>query len=338
MLADHTADSKGIQPWPGFDLDRAGLFGVLLFFVLSAFLLTYLFFIQPRENLAHPATWLNYVVRRIARIVPLYALVLVVMAWVEPDFGSADVANHLLLRDGQAHFWTIAVEVKYYFILPVVVVLSRLVFDGYWKSGVGASIAIATILYFIGGFLETVWSMNESVWLSDYLWVFLAGSGAGLLYATMVRRSWTLDRYSTWFDVVAIACLAAALIRIPSVYVIIFGGEKIGKLPGDLGVFAALWSIFLLCVLLGRGWIRRILATPLLRSLGLVSYSVYLWHPFVLDYAETLALPLAMRWAVFLGGTAAIATATYWLVERPLSKLSIPSTFRFGKGATSSAG
>jgi peptidoglycan/LPS O-acetylase OafA/YrhL len=329
VLADHATDSDALRLGTGADLDRAGLFGVLLFFVLSAFLLTYLFFIQPNQNLAHPATWLNYVLRRFLRIFPLYALAVLVMAWNEPDFIRADVMNHLLLRDGQAHFWTIAVEVKYYFILPAVVLLSALVFARRWKAATAAVSIVGVLVYFGGGFFETVWSMTRDVWLSEYLGVFLAGSGVGVLYATIVRQGWSFEKYRTWFDVVGVLCLVLAILRIPGVYTAIFRpSEEINKLTGDLGVFAALWSIFLLATLLGRGWLRGALSFAPLRWLGLVSYSVYLWHPFVLDYAEELAFPTAVRWLIFLGGTAAISTLTYWLVERPLASIRLPSRTR----------
>lgn len=333
VLADHTVDSKGLQLWPGFDLDRAGFFGVLLFFVLSAFLLTYLFFIQPKEHLANPNTWLNYILRRFLRIFPLYALAILVMAWIEPDFVRADVMNHLQLRDGQGHFWTIAVEVKYYFLLPAVVLVGGLVSLGRWKAGLAALAAVAAAIYFGGGFFETVWSMDKDVWLSKYLGIFLTGSAAGILYAAIVRQGWSFEKYRTWFDVVGIACLAIAVLRIPSVYTAIFpSSEEVNKLSGDLGVFAALWSIFLLATLLGRGWLHSALSFAPLRWLGLISYSVYLWHPFVLDYAEELALPIAGRWLVFLGGTAAIATFSYWAVERPLASIRLPSRSRSSSG------
>ena len=329
VLADHTVDSKGLQLWEGFDLDRAGFFGVLLFFVLSAFLLTYLFFIQPRENFARPTTWLNYVLRRFLRIFPLYALAVLAMAWIEPDFVRADVMNHLYLRDGQAHFWTIAVEVKYYFILPAVVLLGGLVMSQRWKIGAATLAAVGLLIYFGGGFFETIWSMDDDVWLSEYLGIFLAGSAVGILYAAVVRQGWKLEKYRTWFDVLGFASLALAVLLIPSVYSTIFpSSEEINKVPGDIGILAALWSIFLLAALLGRGSLSSALSFAPLRWLGLISYSVYLWHPFVLDYAEELALPIALRWLVFLGGTAAIATLTYWVVERPLASIRLPSRTR----------
>lgn len=336
VLADHLADSDRLRLIPGMDLDRTGFFGVLLFFVLSAFLLTFLFFIQPKENLAHPATWLNYVLRRFLRIFPLYTLAVLAMAWVEPDFVRADVFNHLLLKDGQAHFWTIAVEVKYYFILPAVVLITGLALFQRWKSVAIALAAVVAITYFAGGFFETVWSMNEEVWLSEYLGVFLGGSAMGILYALFVRSGWNVDKYRTWIEAAGWLALSLVILRIPSVYSLLFHpAEEVNKLEGDLGILTALWSIFLLAALLGRGWLRSALSAAPLRWLGLISYSVYLWHPFVLDYAEELSQPTYVCWIVFLGGTAAISTLTYWVIERPLGSIRLPAPQKDPRSAES---
>ncbi|MGV3533349.1 MAG: acyltransferase family protein [Chthoniobacteraceae bacterium] len=326
VLADHLADSDRLRLIPGMDLDRAGFFGVLLFFVLSAFLLTFLFFIQPKENLAHPTTWLNYVLRRFLRIFPLYTLAVLAMAWVHPDFVRADVFNHLLLKDGQEHFWTIAVEVKYYFILPAVVLIAGLALFRRWKSVAIAGAAVFAITYFGGGFLETIWSMDEDVWLSEYLGVFLAGSATGIFYALFLRSGRSVEKYRTWIEAAGWLALGIVILRIPSVYTLLFRpAEEVNKLDGDLGILAALWSIFILAALLGRGWLQTALSVAPLRWLGLISYSVYLWHPFVLDYAEELAQPAYVCWLVFLVGTGAISTLTYWVVERPLGSIRLPA-------------
>jgi peptidoglycan/LPS O-acetylase OafA/YrhL len=74
----------------------------------------------------------------------------------------------------------------------------------------------------------------------------------------------------------------------------------------------------------GGGWVRRVLAWPVLAWLGLISYGIFLWHgPLVLWLAEQDAdtwipgsgylsmLSIAVAMAV------ACAAASYYLVERP---------------------
>src|ERR1700712_3415280 len=72
VLLDHASDAE-LRLFPAADMNRAGKYGVYLFFVLSAFLLTHLLLLRPAE-LTRARTWVNYAVRRFLRIFPLYAL------------------------------------------------------------------------------------------------------------------------------------------------------------------------------------------------------------------------------------------------------------------------
>src|SRR3546814_1595285 len=49
--------------------------------------------------------------------------------------------------------------------------------------------------------------------------------------------------------------------------------------------FGVLWSALVLGVLHGPGWLRRPFAHPVLRLVGVVSFSAYLWHMPILDFA-----------------------------------------------------
>jgi peptidoglycan/LPS O-acetylase OafA/YrhL len=106
--------------------------------------------------------------------------------------------------------------------------------------------------------------------------------------------------------------------------------------PGhSTGVFLLRHAIFggvglavLLPAVIGdpsHGFVRRLLANPVLLYLGLVSYAIYLWHPTV--------ILLFVRHGVIGGGpqllwplgvlavTVAAATFSYYAVERPALRL-----------------
>jgi peptidoglycan/LPS O-acetylase OafA/YrhL len=77
----------------------------------------------------------------------------------------------------------------------------------------------------------------------------------------------------------------------------------------------------------GTVW-QRILTNPALQFLGLVSYSVYIWHePLMLELRNHTALindaPSAFPWnaLVLVIGSIAVATLSYWLVEHPMTNL-----------------
>src|SRR3954447_25098080 len=65
VLLDHAADAD-MQPFG--NLNRLGKYGVYLFFVLSAFLLTHQFQAWRQSDFLQPWRWGNYFLRRAARV------------------------------------------------------------------------------------------------------------------------------------------------------------------------------------------------------------------------------------------------------------------------------
>ncbi len=114
----------------------AGRAGVVLFFFLSAFLISGPFFHDPRKALTWQA-WTTYGLRRLFRIVPLYFAVLLALfcADIEPLNRSTLSANahllarHLTFQKGLSVFWTIIVEMRFYVVLPLLLIVSALVLE-----------------------------------------------------------------------------------------------------------------------------------------------------------------------------------------------------------------
>ncbi len=77
-----------------------------------------------------------------------------------------------------------------------------------------------------------------------------------------------------------------------------------------------------------RGALRRALGNPVAVWLGLVSYGIYLWHGAVVlqlerwRFGDLGILPPVLLWAAgAVAGTAVLAAASYYLVERPALSL-----------------
>lgn len=317
VLLDHASDA-GMRLFEAAALNRLGKFGVYLFFVLSAFLLTYQFYVRRREEFLDARTWWNYAVRRFLRIFPVYAVVVctyVLMDEIEPR----DIATHLLLRDGKDAFWTIPVEVKFYFLLPFIVLALFWAGRKHWLWGLIASVG-AVIAGAVLCTLEEPWSLQENVLLAPNLAAF----GFGVLAAIAYGRLHALDltRWRPWLDAAAAVALVAVVLRVPAIYNAIFSShDPVSKLAGDVPICGALWAVFLLGITLGKGVMSRAMSWAPLRYLGLISFSAYLWHvKFVADF-DDMPLPPVLRLVVFLAVVIAIASVSYFLFERPLLKL-----------------
>src|SRR3954469_22490824 len=159
VLLDHASDAE-LRLFPAANMNRAGKYGVHLFFVLSAFLLTHLLLLRPAAELARARTWINYAVRRFLRIFPLYVLVLAVVVLLH-RLKWHDFFTHILLRDGKRQFWTIPVEVKYYMILPLVAVTLSWLRERRWLrgllAGLGAVAVGAAIIHW-----EHNWALSKA--------------------------------------------------------------------------------------------------------------------------------------------------------------------------------
>jgi peptidoglycan/LPS O-acetylase OafA/YrhL len=331
VLLDHASDAH-LRIFPAANMNRAGKYGVYLFFVLSAFLLTHLLLLRPAAELARARTWINYAVRRFLRIFPLFALVLAVLVIIH-RLKWHDFFTHILLRDGKRQFWTIPVEVKYYMILPLVAVTLSWLRERRWLggllAGMGAIAVGALVLY-----AEGLWSISKPVLLSQYLEPFLLGTIAALAHQAMAKRPVGTARFAVWFEVVAFAALAASIVHIPSIYNAIFTPHHVVKKFGyESAVCGVFWTLVLLGMLHGTGWMRRLFELAPIRYLGLISYSVYLWHvkflsdvddmkwPKILTGGVRTILPSPLRLVIFIVIVVGVATISYFLIERPLSRL-----------------
>ncbi|WP_062067487.1 acyltransferase family protein [Cellvibrio sp. OA-2007] len=132
------ASKNNMDLLPGFDFSGIGKGGVYLFFLLSSFLLT-LPFLEKGKSAFAIRPMVNYGVRRFFRIYPLfvfYLLSCVLGTWLVAYFDIytplggipfalnwSDFFAHLLLQKGYSVTWSIPVEFRYYFVLPLVAAL-----------------------------------------------------------------------------------------------------------------------------------------------------------------------------------------------------------------------
>jgi peptidoglycan/LPS O-acetylase OafA/YrhL len=307
---------------------RCGFLGVQLFFVLSGFLITTL---MLREVARSKRLDLGrFYLRRILRIIPAYLAYLAVLAALQLC-GRASLNGRAWLALGTytvnflpstpvavSHIWSLSVEEHFYLLWPLL--MAGLTLASCRQAAfacVGVALALRWLALFFG----------PDHGLAIDLWTFtrLDDIAVGCLLAFAARDAdWRRRLHHLGSNRLAPLVPLAVLVTGQ-----VFFSRRIGGRLFDpfvlrlvLGLANAVnsWALAaLMWVVLARpgGVWARLLSRPVLAFLGVISYSLYLWHPlFCLDeFGPLAAFPLNLV-CVFAAGL-----LSYGVVERPFLRL-----------------
>jgi peptidoglycan/LPS O-acetylase OafA/YrhL len=333
--------------------------GVQLFFVLSGFLLFLPYARATLRGGPMPAPFRFYR-RRALRILPVYWVCMVALALVQwPAFvspmGAVNVAAHTLLlhddfrpfnRSIEGPFWTLAIEVQFYALLPLFAgVVARVV--GPSRSalrllgGVLVVLLGALALRGLDALAQNVASQIDGApaialtvfvratmgMQGKFLEVFALGMLCGVLHVAMTehwRVAWPTRRW-LGLGLLGGALAAAAVLAPPIVRARLEAPPyDLVSQPGNwLAFFSPLlvgmaYSCFVLAVLWIGGGIGALFASPPMRFLGVMSYSLYLWHlPIIQGIQGTDLLPIALPAVGRVFVALVVGYLSYRLLERP---------------------
>ena len=123
---------------------------------------------------------LNYTRRRIARIVPVYYVVLVV-SFLFGGWSADRLLAHLLFLRGDRVYWSIPQELLFYVLLPLLVLLLTRLFQ---RSNLAIAISLGGMAVAANLWLDvSVLRFNgNDTWLPFYFGVFASGMAFAYLY------------------------------------------------------------------------------------------------------------------------------------------------------------
>lgn len=288
-----------------------GMLGVRVFFVISGYLITTLL-LQDLVLSSH-VRFGRFYFRRLLRIFPPfygYAAVVVLGAtvlgkrealgatWPAWTYLSDFISTHWYL----GHSWSLSVEEQFYLTWPI-----ALHFLGRRRAPWVALAMIALMplvrLYMTHGY-HAPWMGNR------FGFDFLA---AGCLLA--IAPTWVSRFVSTavgypWTIATTLAGTYLAELALQGRYQHIAVATEVGVLPTI--EMAAMALMLAWCIANPAGRVGRVLNSRPLRVVGIGSYSIYLWQQlFFGDTVVGYSIPLSFV------GTAVMAAASYFLVERP---------------------
>lgn len=302
-----------------------GFVGVDVFFVISGYLISSIIIRDVQEG---KFSFLHFYERRVRRIIPALLVVLAfsvslfqVIALPDQSKKAAESAMAALLSVSNFYFWhssgyfspaaelmpllhtwSLGVEEQFYFLFPILLIM---IFR--WRLPIRATLSAAAIL-----------SFGVGLWLSV--------NKPSFAYYLLPARAWEL--------LVGVVLATGAIPRIR--------GSLLGEAVPLIGIVMILSSLFLVgsdsvfpgwialipclgAALVihsdGQSWIaRHVLASRPMVFIGLLSYSLYLWHFPVFAAIRTVTANLHLEMTVAVAAIAAtflLAWLSWRHVEMP---------------------
>ncbi len=293
---------------------QGGFAGVDVFFVISGYLMTGIVF----RNNAEDFTLTKFLSARATRIIPaLFILCTVLMIYgylflyifdfklllkhvkesglfysniaYYKESGYFDSSSHYKWL---LHTWSLSVEWQFYVIFPVAVILMKKIMSI-------NSVKIIFLLTTIASFLLCVYASYRWPEASYYLlptrsWELMLG-GLAYLYPMTLK-----DNHKRYYQIFGLLLIVVSYVFI----------SKTSVWPGYLALFPVLGTFLIIQSRRDEGWFS---GNIILQTIGLWSYSIYLWHwPLVVAYNLKLysSVLFGLSLSLILGGI------SYTIIEK----------------------
>ena len=310
----------------------SGHFGVMLFFVLSGFLMGYLYLGKDFST----DNAISYISARFARIAPIYivSIILVfVLSRTTSDFvlnpTNFDVVRLLLFVGSYDIFWSISPEIQFYFFFMIIWAAASLARNkGDYNSTYVCSIVILSCILFS--------PIAPGISLPSKLIFFITGVGASYLRKSMVGK--VSIEVATAIQIISALLFLIAINpeihRLISPHIAQIPDAKMSVFYGDIR-YALLSGVVVFAFSFGTNFSSAVLGNSFAKMLGRYSFSLYLLHMIVFYYSVQIGelLDLDPRNFVWVGIILLLPTGwiAYRLIEAPcrdILKTQIPVWIR----------
>lgn len=313
----------GLKAIPG------GYVGVDVFFVISGYLITRLI---HEEICSNRYSIRRFYVRRARRIFPaLFAMIAAtgiagifflyppeikdlqagilsgttflsnMYFFVSADYFAGWVDSHPLL-----HVWSLAVEEQFYILFPLLLVGLARFQQRYAKSILSGLLTIS--------FVFSVWLTENNPQANFYLlpsrsWELMAGAVLAL-YGRKLK----------------VSSLAAEVLSVLGLMMIAFSMRRYTAhtpFPGVAALLPCMGAVLLILTgIHSRPLCSRILGSAPLRAIGLISYSLYLWHwPIIVFFrSRSLGPPLPAEQFQILALMLVVSALSWRFIEQPFRR------------------
>ena len=335
------SDEKHEQNNAFFQIFHWGGYAVDLFFILSGFILNWVYLSKPTVN------WASYLRSRAARILPLYFLTTLLylpvpiysmikhgLVYVGKDYPKVLFLNLFLISGIVGGFkstinipaWSISVEYFCYLLVFPLLYLSK---NFYEKKSRGLILLVLAACFStfacISLYGQAPINILGFMWDGTWLWRGVFGFSTGFLLCSIYKRI-PVHKITNWMVnsifMAAFAVFICVLLRI-------FTNRSLLIALPPLVFFSAT----------DRGFFAKFLETRLLQWLGERSYSIYLWHMFVKGYSFDRLLPhlpIVLNDIVYSFLVLVVAEISYRFFECPCREYIRKTSFSLTKRSPAS--
>lgn len=274
----------------GFPFLSGGYIGVDVFFVLSGFLITSLIDLEMKEKIF---SFKNFYLRRIRRIVPVLFFIMLIITIPACFFLFANdleaysrtliytilCANnfHLFLNSGEyfaensdlipfLHTWSLSIEEQFYFFFPPILMLFHRKLNIQNRSLILLSICILGLFF-------SIYQTNTNLRMAYFL---LPARLFELMIGSCLAIYWEKLPDLSKFKNNILSIVGLTLMLVPAIVL-----DKSSLFPG----LNAFWTCLGTAILIftgkneqTKGIINKLIQNKLIVGIGLISYSLYLWH------------------------------------------------------------
>ena len=308
----------------GISAFSGGYVGVDVFFVISGYLITTIIITKINAN---SFSLVEFYERRVRRIMPaLYAVIIVciplayffmtpselksfglslaavsvfssnILFWKQADYFEASAEEIPLL-----HTWSLAVEEQYYMLFPLFLLF-------FWRIGRKWIMSLMMVGLIIS-LLLSIWASTHAPVPNFYLaptriWEILTGS----ICAFILFDSEAVSRFRNVYSSFGFVLIAVS----------VFVFDNLTPFPS----FYTLAPVLGTCLIIIYGdqtHVGRLLGTKFFVGLGLISYSLYLWHQPLLAYLRLVGISILdlMDFILFISVLLSLSYFSWRFVERP---------------------
>ncbi len=328
---DITPTNKNIVYWIQGLIPDGG-FGVVLFFVLSGFLITTILLDAVQKGEQNKLKIIrNFIIRRALRIFPVYYATIIILVCLGYPYLKDNLIWFLLYVSNMqvfktqtwnafSHTWSLAVEEQFYLVWPWLIVFVKEKYLKFVFLGV-IFIGLFTVIYTI----KIQQNGVGFVLMPSCMQAF----GIGGLYAYLNRTGNT--KYFLRF--IMIACPVALIIHF--YWAFVDNGESYACFFLLVDSIISIWLIHMVIHNKSERMRKYFLENPALNKIGQVSYGIYLFHySFEFVYKKLISamfkhnLPLEttlLDWKnsyfIRLGLLFIVSIISFQFFEKPILKL-----------------